>query len=134
MRKRREGKVEKEQKNSEQISQYWVEVRSLRDDTIRRLPLTAVMMVPLASSKINPQPSSRRVLRIQDDSEILEADDFANLRVQLRQKYPDDAYERTILWERDIEAQQRRERALNGLARLMAEAAVEDELKVRSER
>lgn len=134
MRKRREGKVEKQQKNSEQIFQFCVEVRSLQDGTIRRLPLTAVMMVPLVSPKINPQPSSRRVLRIQDDSEILEADDFANLRVQLRQKCPDDAYERTIHWERDIEAEQRRERALNGLARLMAEAAVEDELKVRSER
>ena len=124
MRKRRVGKVEKKQKNSEQLFHYWVEVRSLRDDTIRKLPLTAVMMVPLASSKINPQPSSRRVLRLQDDSEILEADDFETLRVQLRQRYPDDAFEHTIHWERDLEAEERRERALNGLARLMAEAAV----------
>ena len=126
MRKRREGKFEKKQKNSEQLFRYWVEVRSLRDDTIRKLPLTAVMMVPLVSSKVKPQPSSRRVLRLQDDTEILEAEDFENLRVQLRHRYPDDAFERTIHWERDLEAEERRERALNGLAKIFAEAAVEE--------
>ena len=84
------------------------------------------MMVPLVSSKITPRPSNGQVLRVQDDSEILEADDFEKLRVQLRQKYQDDAYERTIHWERDIEAERRRERALNRLAKLMTETAVEE--------
>lgn len=125
MRKRRDRKVEN--KKHEQIFRYWVEVRKLQDDTIRKLPMIVVLMVPLVTSKVNPKPSSRRVLRIQNNSEILEADNFESLRVQLRQKYPDDAYERTIHWERDIEAEERRERALNGLAKLMVDVAVERE-------
>lgn len=132
MPKRRGDKVEKKQREREQIFRYWIEVRTLQDGAIRRLPMTAVMMVPLVGSKVKPQPLSRRVLRIQDDSEMLEADDFENLSVQLRQRYPDDAYERTIHWERDLEAEQRRERGLNGLARLMAEAAVEETLRKQS--
>ena len=127
MRERREGKIQN--KRREQIFRYWVEVRSLQDGSILKLPMTEAMMVPLVSSKINPQPSSRRVLRLQDDTEILEADAFEELRVQLQRRYPDEAYQRTIHWERDIEAEQRRERALNGLARLMAEAAVEEALR-----
>ena len=129
MRERREDKIQN--KRREQIFRYWVEVRSLQDGSIRKLPMTEAMMVPLVSSKINPQPSSRWVLRLQDDTEILGADDFEEHRVQLQRRYPDEAYERTINWERDIEAEQRRERALNGLARRMAEAAVEDTLLAR---
>ena len=88
MRTRRAGKIEK--KRCEQLFGCWVEVRKLQDGSIRTLPMTGVMMVPLVSSRIAPQPSNRQVLRIQDDHEIQEADDFAELRIQLRRRYPDD--------------------------------------------
>lgn len=102
----------------------WVEARRLQDGPIRTLRMTEAMMVPLVSSKTNPQPSSR--LRLQDDSEILEADDFESLRVQLRERYPDDAFECTIHWERDLQAEERRQRAQHSPARQMAEAIVEE--------
>ena len=108
----------------EQIFKYWVEIRDLNDNTVRTLPLTGRIKVAL----IEPTPPSKRVLWLENDSGNLEANDFEELRAKLREKYPDDAYERTIHWERDIEAEQRREHALNGLAMLMAEAAVEEAL------
>lgn len=92
MQTRREGKIAK--KRREQIFRCGVEVRKLQDGSIRTLPMTGVMMVSLVSSKIASQQSDRLVLRIQDDHEILEADDFAELRAQLRQRYPDDTYQR----------------------------------------
>jgi hypothetical protein len=54
----------------------------------------------------------------------LEAKTFDELRSQLRDKYPDTAFERTLHYERDREAEERRERALDGLMTLIAEAVV----------
>jgi hypothetical protein len=109
----------------EQLFRYWVEIRKLDDDTVRRLPLTAAVMVPL----VDPPMPSKRLLRIRDEAGTLQAETFEELRLQLRQRYPDDGYVRTIHWERDIAAEQRRDRALNALAQLMAETAVEEALR-----
>jgi hypothetical protein len=59
----------------------------LQDRSIRKLPITGVMMAPLVTSRITPQPSSKNVLRIPDDPGIVEADDFAALRAPLPPPY-----------------------------------------------
>jgi hypothetical protein len=38
-----------------------------------------------------------------------------DLAAQLREKYPDGAYERTLHQERDFQAEERRSEAMNGL-------------------
>lgn len=107
------------------LFKYWIEIRNLQDDTIQILHLTSVIKIAL----IKPTPPSKRILQIKDDEGLLEAEHFEELRVQLRQRYPDQRFERTLHWERDIEAEQQRDNALHMLARFMAEAAVDEALR-----
>jgi hypothetical protein len=69
-------------------------------------------------------------LQLQDGTETWEAKTFDELRVRLREKYPDAAFERTLHYQRDREAEDRREKALNGLAELLAKAAVDKMIEV----
>lgn len=106
---------------SDKIFRYWVEIRSLRDNTARTLPLTAAIMIALVDPKKVPAIPNKRVLRLQDGSDTLEAKDLDDLARQLRERYPDGTYERTLHRERDHEAEQRRERAVEILARAVLE-------------
>lgn len=107
------------------IFRYWVEIRELATGTVRKLPLTTMRAVCLKRYKKNETPvPDREFLQIKDDAHTIEADTFAELRVQLREKYPDALYERTLHFERDFG----RERAWDGLVRLIAERVAEDML------
>jgi hypothetical protein len=111
----------------EKIFRYWVEVRDLASGSVRKLPLTAVRLICLKRGKKNePLPPDREVLRLQDGDETWEAETFEDLKIRLRHKYPDGAFERTLHYVRDLEAEERRERALNQLASIFAKAAVDD--------
>ena len=93
---------------------------------MRKLPLTAGRLVFLKRGKKNEAlPPDRELLRLQDDEETWEADTFDELKTRLREKYPDTAFERTLHYVRDHEAEERRERALDELASIFAKAAVE---------
>ncbi len=64
---------------------------------MRKLPLTAVRLVCLKRGKKDePLLPDREVLRLQDDEETWEASDFDELKIRLRGKYPDGAFERTL--------------------------------------
>ena len=69
---------------------------------------------------------AREVLRLQDDEETWEASDLDELKIRLRDKYPDAAFARTLHYVRDHEAEERRERALNELISILAKRAVDD--------
>ena len=89
-----------------------------------------MVKICLARPKKNEAPiPNQELLHLKDGAETLEAKSFDELRAQLRDKYPDDAFERTLHFERDREAEERRERALNGLAQLLAEQVVEETTK-----
>ena len=110
-----------------QIFRYWVELRDLKSRSVRKLPLTAVKVICLKTGKKNePLPPDKELLRLQDGEETWEASDFDELRTRLREKYPDGAFERTLHYVRDREAEERRERALNGLISILAKSAVDD--------
>lgn len=112
--------------NEKQIFRYWVEIRELASGSIRAMPLTAVMKVCLARRKKSEPPiSNQQVLQLKDGAETWEARTLDELRGGLREKYPDSAFERTLRSERDREAEERRERALNGFAELLAKAVVD---------
>lgn len=49
-----------------------------------------------------------------------------NFKIRLRDKYPDAAFKRTLHTMRDHEAEERRERALNGLISILAKRIVDD--------
>jgi hypothetical protein len=113
--------------SEKRIFRCWVEIRELATGSVRKLPLTAVRMVCLKMGKKNePLPPDREVLRLQDDEETWEAENFDELRTRLRDKYPDAVFERTLHYVRDHEAEERRESALNQLASIFAKQAVDD--------
>ena len=109
------------------ILRYWVEVRELASGSVRKLPLSAVRLICLKRGKKDQPPlPDRELLRLQDKEEIWEASDFDELKSRLREKYPDAAFERTLRYVRDHEAEERRERALNGLISILAKSVVDD--------
>lgn len=113
--------------SDKQIFRYWVEVRELATGTVRKLPLTAAKVICLKTgTKNEPLPPDRELLQLKDDEATWEAETFDELRTQLREKYPDAAFERTLHYERDHEAEERHENALNGLIKILAKAAVDD--------
>lgn len=112
---------------SEQIYRYWVEICELASGSVRQLPLTAVRKVCLTRGKKNEPPmSDEQALRLEDGAETWEAKSFDELRARVRDKYPDAAFERTLHYVRDREAEERRERVLNELAKVFAEQVVKE--------
>jgi hypothetical protein len=74
--------------------------------------------------KNEPMLPDREVLRLQDD-ETWEALDLDELKIRLRDKYPDETFD-TLHYVRDHDAEERRERALNGLISILAKSVVND--------
>jgi hypothetical protein len=105
---------------TEQIFRYWVEIRELASGSVRTLPLNGVRKICLKRGKKDEPPiPDEEVLQLQDGAERWEAKTLDELRVRLRDKYPDAGFERTLHYVRDREAEERRERALNGLMDLI---------------
>lgn len=123
MRKRAE-KGRAELPDGEQIFRYWVEVRDLTNGSVLNLPLSAVARIHIPRKKNEAQKPKEEILHLQDGPAILEATGLDDLAAQLRQKYPDTGYERTLHRERDRGAEERRAEAMNQLIKIFAEAAV----------
>ena len=126
MRKTRKESNGADPQDSEEIFRYWVEVRDSTNGAVRSLPLTAVARIHIPRKKNEPQRPREEILRLQDGSAILEAISLDDLAAQLRQKYPDSGYERTLHRERDRDAEERRAEAMNQLIRILAQAVVKD--------
>ena len=113
--------------SDKRILRYWVEIRDLKSGSVRKLPLTAVRLVCLKGGKKNkPLPPDREVLRLHDDEETWELETFEEPKIRLRDKYPDTAFARTLHYERDHEAEERRESALNELISILPKSAVDE--------
>lgn len=125
---------DQDRSESQRRYRYWVEVRDLRDGSTRTLPLTALRLVHLARKRGQPQLPDEQVLRVQDDTTVIEGKDIDELAVQLRDKYPDETHERRLHWERDMEAEQRYTDALDSLIELFAKAIVDDLLREQADR
>jgi hypothetical protein len=83
----------------------------------------------LSRKKNEVSKPREEILQLHDDSVIIEAKDIADLAAQLRAKYPDDLYERTLHRQRDHEAEQRRADAMNSLMDLLVESVVDKLLR-----
>jgi len=107
---------------------YWVEVWEVASGSMRKFPLTVVRLVCLTRAKKNEPPlPDRELLQLKGDVETWEAKTFGELRTRLRDKYPDAASERTLhYYVRDREAEERRERSLDGLMHILLERIVDD--------
>jgi hypothetical protein len=85
-----------------------------------------MVRVSLASLEDEIERPREEYLLLKDDSAPLEARNLDDLVIQLRERYPDAQYERTLHWERAREAEQRRAQAMQGLMKIFAEAAVQE--------
>ena len=106
---------------------FWVEVRELASGSGRKLPLSGVKVICLKREKKGePLLPDKELLRLQVGEDTWEADTFEELQNRLRNKYPDAAFERTLHYVRDHEAEQRHEAALDGLMSILVERVVDD--------
>jgi hypothetical protein len=126
MPKRRQDKEAPENKR---IFRCWVEMRELKTGSVRELPLNSVRKIYIPRKKNDPGKPDEDVLELIDGLESLEAKNLDDLAAQLRQRYPDAAYERRLFTVRDREAEKRRAQAMEGLMQIIAEAAVEELLR-----
>lgn len=114
----------------QEVFRYWVEVRELASGSARHLPLNGVTKIHIPRTKKETQKPNEEILQLKDDSTTLEAKNIDDLAAQLRATYPDDAYERTLHWERDREAEVRRAEALNKLSEILLPRAYLEALYV----
>jgi hypothetical protein len=119
-----------------QMFRYWVELRDLRDGTVRELPVSFVQRILLTTKRKGkgkekvggttdtqePPPEIR--VRVEDADRIWDARDRDDLARQLREAYPDGVFERTMKCERDLAAEERYWSAMKELIRIIARAAV----------
>jgi len=111
-----------------QMFRYRVELRDLRDGSTRALPLHTIVKIHIPTKKSEQQRPSQELLQLKDGAATLEAENFDDLVTQLRRKYPDEAYERTLRRERDFQVGlltlERRSAQPSGLPRINREAGV----------
>lgn len=113
-----------------QMFQHFVDVRDLRDGSTRTFKLLKVVSLFLPTKKgVEPRPSEE-LLRLECDATSLEAKTFDELIIQLRQKYPDEVYERVLRSERDYQSEQ----AMHDLFRVFAAAALKRLMREKDER
>ena len=116
----------------EEVFRYWVEIRDLQAGTVRELPLKVMQRIHIPTKRnLVPRPS-QQVLQVSDGETLLEATDLDDLAQQMRTRYPDAVFVRTLKQELDQTATERRAEAMNELARIMARAAVRNLAKKQS--
>jgi hypothetical protein len=88
--------------------------------------ITLLAVVAVLSMISAAGSSARAAERLSIDKQVRLSPEHRVIRTRLRDKYPDAAFERTLHYVRDHEAEERHERALSGLISLLAKAAVDD--------
>jgi len=109
----------KELPESQQVLRCWIEVREQASGSVRHLPINQITKIHIPRTKKEAQKPSEEILQLTDGQGTLEAKSIEDLAGQLRARYPDDVYERTLHWERDREAEVRRAEAMNKLSEIL---------------
>jgi hypothetical protein len=112
--------------DASKIFRYCVEIRSLTSGEVRSLPLRGSRLLHLQRRKAIPRRPDVELLRLTDGNDQIRAKNLDDLAAQLRERYPDKAYERSLHSERDREAERRHKEALNGLIELVTQSRVKD--------
>jgi hypothetical protein len=127
---RRDVNNGKESPESQQVFRYWVEIRELANGSARNLPLNGVTKIRIPRTKKEAQTRNEEILQLKDGPATLEANSIQDLAAQLRARYPDDAYERSLHWQRDREAEARRAEAIDKLSEILLPRAYLEALYV----
>jgi len=127
---RRDVNNGKESPESQQVFRYWVEIRELANGSARNLPLNGVTKIRIPRTKKEAQTRNEEILQLKDGPATLEANSIQDLAAQLRARYPDDSYERSLHWQRDREAEARRAEAIDKLSEILLPRAYLEALYV----
>jgi hypothetical protein len=103
---------------SKQKFRYWVEVREVASGTVSSLPLSAVAKIHIPRKSEFQRPTEE-IVQLTDGADILRATNLDGLAAQIRERYPDGKYERTLHTERDRKAEERHADAMNRLVQLI---------------
>ena len=76
------------------VYRYDVELKELGSGTSRRVPLQVLRAIHIPTKKGEVEKPPRDFLRLQDADFLVEAESFEELRALLRDRYPDERYER----------------------------------------
>jgi len=124
MRSRREKNNEFTE--TKRIFRHWVEIRDLKSGSVRQLSLSAVAKIHIPRRRNEPQRPTEEFLEVVDGEEALVAKNLDDLVRQLRRRYPDGAYERTLRRERH----RLREEAINKLTEILLPRVILEALYV----
>ena len=127
---RRDRKNGEQLQESQQVFRCWVEVREQVNGSVRHLPLDGVTKIHIPRTKKEAQKPNEEILQLRDGTATLQAKSIQDLAAQLRARYPDDAYDRTLHWERDREAEVRRAEAIKKLGEILVPHAYLEALYV----
>jgi hypothetical protein len=122
--------INKTSVKNEPLFCQWIDVRDLKEGSVRQLSVKTVVKICLARKSEERERPRLKVLQVVDGSETVKAKNLDDLAAQLRQKYPDDAYVRTLHWQRDLEAEERQAHAINDLAEILLPRAYLEPLYV----
>jgi hypothetical protein len=127
---KRGAKNGRELPDRQKVFRCWVEVRERANGSARHLPINGVTKIHIPRSKKEPQKPNEEILQLRDGAATLEAKSVEDLAAQLRARYPDDAYERTLHWERDREAEVQRAEGAKKLSEILLPRAYLEALYV----
>ncbi|MGH8251226.1 MAG: hypothetical protein ACREVI_11135 [Steroidobacteraceae bacterium] len=130
MSSRKKKKNDKDLPESLQMFRYFVDLRNLRDGSTLTLRLRTMVKFYLPAKKSKAPRPREEFLQVEDGAVTLETKTFNELVTQLRNKYPDGEYVRTLRRERDHEA----ERAMDDLMGIIARSALEKYMRDQSGR
>ncbi len=71
---------DKDRPARERIYRYRVDIRDVRDGSVRSLPLRVMTLVYLGGKKGAPPKPNAQVLRLEDDTAVIEAKDIDDAR------------------------------------------------------
>lgn len=127
---KRHRNSDKESQPIRQILRCWVEIRHQASGSVRSLPLNTVTKIHIPRTKKDPQKPTEEALRLTDGETTREAKNLEELAGRLRELYPDETYQRTLHWERDREAELRRDEAISRLSEILVPHAFLEALYV----
>jgi hypothetical protein len=110
--------------DGQQILRCWIEVLELVSQSVRVLPLTTVTKIHIPRKRNETQKPNEEILQLKDDTATLEAKTLDDLATQLREKYPDPKFQRTLHMARNREAEQRHSDAMNRMVQHIVESFV----------
>lgn len=106
------------------VFRSWVEVKDTRDSSMRTIQLAGFRRICIPVRKCPEVPPSEDGIRVHDDPAPFDVMSLDELKVKLRERYPDEYFERRLCQVRDEAEEERQEKALRDLQSAFSKMAI----------